>query len=75
MPVTAKYDVPLMVSRGFPSLSFLHASAKGLKDGAVIIYVFSDYDVAGAGIDRNIEKGLREFSEKEITVKRAMLST
>ena len=73
LPVTAKYDVPLMVSRGFPSLSFLHASAKGLKDGA-IIYVFSDYDVAGAGIDRNIEKGLREFSEKEITVKRAMLS-
>ena len=73
LPVTAKYDVPLMVSRGFASLSFLHESAKALNDGA-IIYIFTDHDAAGAGIDRNIEKGLREFSDKQITVKRAMLS-
>ena len=73
MPVTSKYDIPLMVTRGYPSLSFLHASAKALKDGA-IIYIFSDYDAAGAGIDRNIEKGLREFSEKQIMVERVMLS-
>ena len=72
MPVTSKYDIPLMVTRGYPSLSFLHASAKALKDGA-IIYIFSDYDAAGAGIDRNIEKGLREFSEKQIMVERVML--
>ena len=28
-PITAKYDVPLMVTRGYPSLSFLHSAAEG----------------------------------------------
>ena len=31
-PVTAIYDVPLMVARGYASLSFLHSAAEYIKD-------------------------------------------
>ena len=72
-PVTEKYDIPLMVSRGFASLTFLHSAALQLTDGA-FIYIFTDYDAAGAGIEEKIAEGLREFSNKTIHVKRAMLS-
>ena len=29
--VTSEYDVPLMVTRGYPSLTYLHSSAMGIK--------------------------------------------
>ncbi len=32
--VTSDYDVPLMVSRGMPSLTFLHASAQAIRNAA-----------------------------------------
>ena len=71
--VTNEWDIPLMVSRGFASLSFLHTSAELLPDGA-LIYIFSDYDASGEGLATSIEKGLREFSDKHITVTRALLT-
>ena len=72
-PVTSMYDIPLMVSRGFASLSFLHAAAQTLSDGAYI-YIFTDYDAAGATIEKKIAEGLRNFSQKQIHVQRAMLT-
>jgi len=73
-PVTAEFDIPLMVSRGFASLTFLHAAAASLQDGA-FVYVFSDYDYAGEIIEAKIREGLREFSGgKTIHIERAMLT-
>ena len=72
-PVTAKYDVPLMVSRGFASISFLHGAAQSLRENAYV-YIFTDYDASGHTIDEKIREGLQEFSGKHINVKRAMLT-
>ena len=63
-PVTEKWDVPLMVTRGYSSLSFLHESAEyiNLLDKPTYIYCLGDYDPSGVDISRNIEKGLRKFA-------------
>ena len=72
--VTSKWDIPLMVSRGFALLTFLRSAAMSLDDGAHI-YIFSDYDFAGERLQESIATGLRDFSEKNINVTRAMLSS
>jgi hypothetical protein len=66
-PVTAEWDVPLMVTRGYSSLSFLHTAAESWQTGAdsdepVTVYYLGDHDPSGRDIDRNIEKRLREFA-------------
>jgi hypothetical protein len=47
--VTADYDVPLMVSRGFASASFLFEAAEAIKEAArpAFIYYFGDHDPSG----------------------------
>jgi hypothetical protein len=40
MPVTATYDVPLMVARGYASLSFLHTAAKYIRDLDIPTYIY-----------------------------------
>jgi hypothetical protein len=62
--VTAEWDVPLMVTRGFASLSYLHSAAEtiALVNKPTYLYYFGDYDPSGVEIDRNIERRLREFS-------------
>jgi hypothetical protein len=63
-PVTDKWDVPLMVTRGYSSLSFLHVSAEYINalGKPTYIYCLGDYDPSGVDISRNIEKGLRQFA-------------
>ncbi|MGA8417964.1 MAG: hypothetical protein WB808_15275 [Candidatus Dormiibacterota bacterium] len=66
-PVTAEWDVPLMVTRGYSSLSFLHTAAEGWQAGGdchepVTVYYLGDHDPSGCDIDRNIEKRLRSFA-------------
>jgi hypothetical protein len=62
--VTAEWDVPLMVTRGYSSLSFLFESAGQISDmhKPTYIYCLGDYDPSGVDISRNIEKSLREFA-------------
>ena len=60
-PVTKEWDVPLMVTRGYASLSFLHSAAESW-DEAVTIYYLGDHDPSGRDIDRNVEERLREFA-------------
>ena len=68
-PVTEEYDVPLMVTRGYPSLSYQHSAAMGIKQqlaargtyGEATIYYFGDFDPSGADISRSTEQRLREF--------------
>jgi hypothetical protein len=63
-PVTAEYDVPLMVARGYSSLSFLHDVAQDIceLDGPVYVYHFGDFDPSGVNAAETIETTLREFA-------------
>ena len=49
LPVTSKYDVPLMVARGYASLSFLHSAAEYINELEVPVYIYhlKDFDPSG----------------------------
>jgi hypothetical protein len=71
--VTAQWDVPLMVTRGFPSVSFLHSAAEIIKAKGkpAYLYYFGDHDPSGVHIDRNTERQLREMAPgADITFRR-----
>jgi|SRR5271166_3700950 len=72
-PVTSKFDVPLMVARGYASLSFLHEAAEYIADLDVPSYIYhlGDYDPSGQDAARAIEESLREMApEAEINFER-----
>lgn len=62
--VTAEWDVPLMVTRGFPSVSFIYSAADAISDEErpVYIYYFGDHDPSGVAIDRFVEKEIRRHA-------------
>ena len=70
--VTQEYDVPLMVSRGFSSESYLYSAVDVITDQLsqagsayqAVIYVLTDYDPSGQGIFKSIENGLRRMCPK-----------
>ena len=53
--VAQEWDVPLMVTRGYPSLSYLHSAAQTIRhmaeecDKRTVLYYFGDYDPSGLG--------------------------
>jgi hypothetical protein len=61
---TTAWDVPLMVTRGYPSLSYLHVAAESIRytRKPTWIYYFGDYDPSGQDIPRNVEDRLRKFA-------------
>ncbi|MGI8707257.1 MAG: hypothetical protein ACR2LG_03500 [Actinomycetota bacterium] len=61
---TSEYDVPLMVTRGYPSLSFVAEAAEviGDKDKPAFLYYFGDRDPSGVDIPRHIEERLAELA-------------
>jgi hypothetical protein len=63
-PVTDMYDVPLMVARGYASLSFLHSAAEHINTLYVptFIYHFGDFDPSGVNAGEKIEETLRELA-------------
>jgi hypothetical protein len=72
-PVTSMYDVPLMVARGYASLSFLHSSASQIVDigKPTYIYHLGDFDPSGVNAGEKIEQTLREMApESDITFRR-----
>jgi hypothetical protein len=70
-PTTAKYDVPLMVARGYASLSFLHEAAETIADIPTFIYHLGDFDPSGVNAGENIEATLRELApDADITFER-----
>ena len=60
---TDPYDVPLMVSRGFSSESYLYGAAEQIRaaNRPAYIYYFGDYDPSGLIIPQSIERRLRSF--------------
>lgn len=77
MEETAPYDVPLMVARGYPSLTFLQSTAENLASLSkpAVIYHLGDWDPSGVDIARKIEHDLREFApDAEIHFTRAAVT-
>lgn len=63
-PITAQWDVPLMLCRGYPSLSFLHSAAETMDavGKPVHLHYLGDHDPSGRDIDRFIEEQIRELA-------------
>src|SRR5262249_62005753 len=61
---TSAYDVPLMVAKGYASLSFLHSAADAIKakGKAAHVYHFGDLDPSGVDAARDIEAKLRRYA-------------
>jgi hypothetical protein len=72
-PVTALYDVPLMVSRGYASPSFLHDAAEAIAELDIPAYIYhlGDFDPSGVNAGEKIEETLRELApDAEINFER-----
>jgi hypothetical protein len=69
-PVTAEYDVPLMISRGFSSETFLYETAEDINNehNWAVIYQLGDHDPSGVDAWRHIQGKLREFVDDDIDV-------
>jgi hypothetical protein len=61
---TKVYDVPLMVARGYSSISFIHSAAKTIeaKGKPAYIYHFGDLDPSGVDAARDIDVKLRRYA-------------
>jgi len=82
-PVTAKYDVPLMVTRGYSSESFAYGAAEDIKEQGkpAYIYYVGDFDPSGWQMAVNLEEKLMgfgadvEFIRLAITLEQALQGT
>ena len=75
--VTRDWDVPLMVTRGYPSLSYLHEAAEAIAEQGrpAFLYYFGDHDPSGVDIERNVGARLAEFSAgAKITLSRVAVT-
>jgi len=63
-PVTAQFDVPLMISGGFSSDTFIYGTAEEMKAAGrpCWVYEFGDRDPSGVSISQTLEKKLRQFA-------------
>lgn len=61
--ITEEWDVPLLVTKGYPSITFLHMAAMEIFRAAkpTFLYYFGDHDPSGEDIPRNVEARLRQF--------------
>ena len=62
--VTYEWDVPLMVTRGYPSLTYLHDAGETIAAHGrpTFLYYFGDHDPSGLDIPRKVEEELRGFA-------------
>jgi len=62
--ITQQFDVPLMVLRGFSSVTFLHEAALAYRGIGKPVYVYhlGDWDPSGIIINQAKEKGLRKYA-------------
>lgn len=67
-PVTSKWDVPLMISRGFSSITFLRSTAADIDlDGKpAVVYQVGDFDPSGLLAWESIQQRLREYVDPDI---------
>lgn len=72
LPITSKWDVPLMSARGYASLSFLNAAAEAISHNGrpAFIYHLGDYDPSGVNAAAKIEETLRSMTSVPIHFER-----
>lgn len=76
-PITSRWDVPLMVTRGYPSITYLHDAAETIqaRGKPAHLYYFGDHDPSGVDITRAVEEGIREFAPgADITFERVAVT-
>ena len=67
-PVTSQWDVPLMVVKGYPSVTFLHTAASHMEfdyfhhNRITKIFYLGDRDPSGLDIYRHITERIPEFA-------------
>jgi hypothetical protein len=63
-PITSVFDVPLMVARGYASLSFLYSAGEHINtlDVPTYIYHLGDFDPSGVNAGEKIEETLRAMA-------------
>ncbi len=80
MEETETFDVPLMVTRGYPSLSYLDSAAQAIREAdeagkTAYLYYFGDYDPSGLDIPRTTEATLREMApDAELSFERVAVT-
>jgi hypothetical protein len=64
LDVTAKWHVPLMVTKGYPSETFTFEAAQAIEaqQKPTYLYYFGDWDPSGVDIPRKVEERLRAFA-------------
>ena len=64
LQITDKFDVPLMVARGYSSETFLHTFGNYMAavKKPCFVYHFGDFDPSGQDAVRAVEKGLRQHA-------------
>jgi hypothetical protein len=67
LPVTSKYDVPLMVTRGFSSETFAYEAVADRvgDDRPYHVYYLGDFDRAGMDAARSLQEKLERFADEE----------
>jgi len=66
LPITARYDVPLMVARGFTSETFAYESVaqRGDDDRPYHVYYLGDFDRSGQDAARTLKEKLTRFADE-----------
>lgn len=61
--ITDQWDVPLMVTRGFPSETFVYEAAQHIRSigKPAFLYYFGDFDPSGVSISDNLEIKMRDW--------------
>lgn len=67
---TERWDVPLMVCRGFASETYLHGAAEAIAAHAkpTWLYLMTDHDPSGLGIAAHVERVIRGFLPDDFPV-------
>jgi hypothetical protein len=78
-PITKEFDIPLVICRGYPSITTLYEASKRLKEIKKPIYIlyFGDFDPSGEDIFRTIkEKLTKDFgiSRRKLHIKKVALT-
>ena len=79
--ITEQWDVPLMVTRGYPSETFVFEAAEAIKARGkpTWVYAFYDYDPSGQDIAASTARKLRAFGAdirfELVAVKREQIQT
>jgi hypothetical protein len=63
--VTEPWDVPLMVTRGFPSETFVYEAVEAIKAGKkpTYVYYFGDFDPSGMAIATGLAAKMRAWTD------------